>query len=489
MDHPVHHDRQGCLCLRPAVTTVTRTGEREGVRVVIDPVVIDKRPRSLVHMFLRRAEESSAQDAFYYPVEGGWQESSWLDTSELVDGLAAGLLALGLEPEERVALVARPRYEWVLGQLATLRAGGAVTAVEPDAGDAVIADVLADSGARVVIAEDYDVVRGLWRIRGRIKDVVKVVQIDGDYPDGRVVTLESLLAAGREHLLREPRALAQRLYAVRRDGLAALLYAPEPGSGAWRGVRVSHAALTYQATAVAALGLLTDQDLAYLALPLSTAYAQAVLAVQLACGFPLALEGRPGQALVSPATVRPSVLAATPAMLRRLREDVEGAQGRGLLRSRRTQEKRVRAEVRARLGDRLRLVVCAGGALESDLAGFFESYGVPVVEVYGRAETGGAVSVGRPGEQERTAGRPLPGTEVRISPDGEIEVAGPGVTDGYHRRPADTARVLRQGWLRTGDAGALDGEGRLLVLGRLPAHGADGRDKADPADEARPEGP
>ncbi len=105
-------------------------------RVTIDPTVLDKRPRSLVHMFLDRVAEAPDEDAFYYPVEGGWQESTWGQTHVLVEGLAAGLLALGLEPEERVAIVASTRYEWVLAYLATLWAGGAVTAVAPDADDA-----------------------------------------------------------------------------------------------------------------------------------------------------------------------------------------------------------------------------------------------------------------------------------------------------------------------------------------------------------------
>ena len=107
--------------------------------MTIDPVVIDKRPRSLVHMFLERVEETPDEDAFYYPVEGGWQESTWGQTHELVEGLAAGLLALGIEPEERVAIIASTRYEWVLGYLATLWAGGRGDAGRPGADDDTMA--------------------------------------------------------------------------------------------------------------------------------------------------------------------------------------------------------------------------------------------------------------------------------------------------------------------------------------------------------------
>src|SRR4051812_11083373 len=416
-------------------------------------------------MFLERVEDTPDEDAFYYPVEGGWQESTWGQTHGLVEGLAAGLLALGLRPEDRVAIVASTRYEWVLGYLATLWAGGAVTAVAPTADEDTIAAVLADSGARVVLAEDFETVHLLWRIRARIRDVTKVVQVDGDYPDPRVLALEELLAQGHQLLGREPRALSRRLYAVRRQGLATLPYVPIPMG--MRGVRLTHGALTYHATAVATLGRLSHDDLVYLPLRMDAVYAQALLGVQLACGFPVALEGREDRVVESLTVVRPTVVAATAAMLQHLRTQVEEDQPRRALRRQRTSEKRLRTAVREMFGDRLRFVVCAGRGVDAGLADFFEAAGVTLLEAYGRAETGGAVAVSLPEDAaSRTAGRPLPGTAVRISSDGEILVSGPGLMDGYHGRRVGTPAGPEHGWLRTGDAGVFDTEGRLRVLGR-----------------------
>jgi long-chain acyl-CoA synthetase len=463
VDHPVRRDHQG----GPGLTSLTRVcgPANEGAeRVSIDPVVIDRRPRSLVHMFLDRVAQTPDEDAFYYPVDAGWQESTWAQTHALVEGLAAGLLALGIEPEDRVAIVMSTRYEWVLGYLATLWAGGAVVAIPAAADDDTIAAMLADSGARVVIAEDYDAVHALWRIRSRIRDVAKVVQVDGDYPDPRVLPLEGLLALGHDHLAAQPRALSQRLYAVRRQGLAALAYVSDAGGR--RGVRLSHGALTYHATAVGALGRVSDADLVYLPLPMTSICAQEILGVQLGCGFAVALEGRADRVVDSLTLVRPTVVAATPDLLQQVRDRIEDDQPRGILRRQRSLEKRLRTDVRETFGERLRFVVCSGG-VDSGLADFFELAGVTVLEAYGRAETGGAVAVALPDDaRTRTAGRPLPGTEVRISGDGEILVSGPGVTDGYHgRRPTPSAQA-EPGWLRTGDAGVLDTEGRLRVLGR-----------------------
>src|SRR5262249_19698827 len=148
-------------------------------------------------------------------------------THQLVEGLAAGLVALGIAPEDRVAVMTSTRYEAVLAFLAVQFSAAAVTFLDPSADDAEVAHVLQDSGARVVIAEDVEATRVLWRIRASIRDVVKVVQIDGEYPDQRVLSLEGLLALGAERLDTEPRVVAQRLYAVRREGLAALVYEPD----------------------------------------------------------------------------------------------------------------------------------------------------------------------------------------------------------------------------------------------------------------------
>lgn len=462
-----------------------------------DSRMIDKRPRSLVHMFLERVDETPGGDAYYYPLEGGWQESSWEHTRDLVEGLAAGLLALGVQPEDRVALIMGLRYEWVLGYLAALWSGGAVTVIDPASDDATIIRVLADSGAKVVVAEDYDTVHTLWRVRAEIRQVAKVVQVDGDFPDGRVLTLEGLLALGHEHLAAEPRALSRRLYALRREGLAALPYVTD-AQGSLRGVRLTHAALTYQAAAVATLGQLGVDDLLYVPLRSTSAYAQALLGVQLACGFPVALEGRPGRAVESLQVVRPTVVAGTAGLLEGVRARAEEETSEGRLRRRaserafevarqvreaeaagetlpgrlarrhRSLDRKVLAGVRGVFGDRLRCVVVAGAGIDAELADYFALSGVTVLEAYGRAEAAGAVSVTLPEEVgSRTAGRALPGTQVRISEEGEIQVWGPGVTDGYHGRRTDRVGLVDQGWLLTGDAGVLDGDGRLRVLGRL----------------------
>lgn len=465
-----------------------------------DPVVIDRRHRSLAHMFLEWVEVTPDAVAYYYPVEGGWQESTWAQAAELVDDLAAGLLSLGLGVEDRVAIVSSTRYEWILVALAAWSAGAAVTTVRPGVTDQHLADVVRDSGARVVIAEDHEQVHTLWRIRAQIRDVVKVVQIDGDYPDARVLTLEGLLRLGHEHLAQHPRAIAQRRYAVRREGLAAILYT-DGSDGPVRGVRLRHSALTYPGAALASLGVLGENDLLLLGLPLAHSFGQTLLAAQLACGFPAALDDRPGHLIDGLDLVRPTFVGVTPQMLTQVRARVAKGQARRLrrraadraletarqvrdlekggepvparlARRHRSLDRRNLLSVREAFGGRLRFVVSGGAALDRELAEFFELAGVMVLDGYGLTEAGGAVCVDLPGDHHPgTVGRPLPGTEVRIADDGEVLVSGPGVMDGYHERRLDTAAVLRNGWLATGDSGVMDADGRLQILGRGGAPG------------------
>jgi long-chain acyl-CoA synthetase len=464
------------------------------VRVNDDPVVIEGRPRSLAHLFWDHVDVMPDSVAYYYPIEGGWQESTWGEAAEIVEGLAAGLVALGVGVEDRVAIVSTTRYEWILAALAAWSAGAAITTVRPGAGDDRMAHVLSDSGARLVIAEDHEEVHRLWRIRARIHGVSKVVQIDGDYPDPRVLSLEGLLRLGQDHLVEHPRAISQRRYAIRRTGLAAVLYSAA-SVGLPHGVRLSHAALAYQGAALRSLGVLGENDLLYLGLPLTYSFAQSLLAVQLACGFPAAVDGDPERLLASLSVVRPTFLGATPRMLAQVQAAVSRKQsGRlqrramarafetarevreldaagdsvpsRLARQHRSRDRHDLAAVREAFGERLRFVIAGAGGLDPDLADFFELAGVELLGAYGLTEAGGAVCVDLPGDHRAgTVGRPLPGTEVRID-DGAVLVAGPGIMDGYHERPLDTDAVLRQGWLFTGDLGVLENDGRLRILAR-----------------------
>ncbi len=292
--------------------------------------------------------------------------------------------------------------------------------------------MLQDSGARVVIAEDYDAVRTLWRIRARIRDVDQ-----GRADRRRLPRRAGALARGAARSRRGAaggRAARDRpaAYAVRRQGLAAIVYEPDD-DGRLRGVRLTHGALTYQAAAVASLGVVGEPDLLYLCLPLDRSSAASLLAVptsRAASRWPSRAGDR---SLDSLALVRPTVVGLTPALLR--------------------------GGARARRGRRTAPGCCAGGPSGASSRRVREVFGDAAaaswsrpgpgldagdrvlrrgrgdgVEAYGRPETGGAACVALPDDRAtvRRAGRcraPTQDRGRRRDPG-----VGPGLMEGYHRR-------------------------------------------------------
>ncbi|PUA81101.1 long-chain fatty acid--CoA ligase [Nocardioides currus] len=451
----------------------------------------------MAHMFWARSLVSPGDMAFSYPVNGSWQESTWGETRELVESLAAGLIGLGIEAEDRVAIISETRFEWILADLAIMCAGGATTTVYPSTRADEVAHILNDSDASVVLVDSLEQVAKLRAIRGRILKVRKVVLFDGDFPDGRVMTLEGLLRAGDEVLERDPACVSRRMGTLRSDMLASLMYTSGT-TGTPKGVRHTHSAWTYEGTAIAAQGVLGPDDLQYLWLPLSHSFGKVLLSTQMACGFPTAVDGDVDRIIDNLAVVQPTFMGAAPRIFEKVHsrivamQDQEGGirrrvfeQAFAVARRRRAYldqgkrvpyllgkrydvlDKAVFAKIRERFGPRLRFFISGAAALNPDIAEFFGLAGIEILEGYGLTESAAGSFVNRPEDNTLgTVGHVFPGTEVRLAADGEVLLRGPGVMTGYHNMPAETASVLRNGWLSTGDIGTLDHEGRLRITDR-----------------------
>jgi len=181
---------------------------------------------SFGRLFLDRVAASPAVEAFRYPTARGWSRLTWAETGERVRALAAGLLALGVQPEDRVAIASSTRLEWVLADFAAMCAGAAVTTVYPSTNAEDVAYILSDSGSRVVVAEDEQQLAKIRAARDRLPDVGKVVLVDGpvDDRDGDwVLTLGGLEDLGRQLLTERPSAVDDAVAAVRSDHLATLI--------------------------------------------------------------------------------------------------------------------------------------------------------------------------------------------------------------------------------------------------------------------------
>ena len=259
-----------------------------------DQATIDNRVASVGHLFRDRVAATPTAEAFRYPVGESWESLTWADSAARAYALAAGLIDLGVAPEERVALCSATRLEWVLFDLAVMSAGAATTTIYPTTLSADVAYIAADSGSKVVIAEDDTQVAKLREHRPDIPEVRHVVVIDGEGDGDWVLSLSELEERGQARLAAEPEMVNERIDQLTPDHLATIIYTSGT-TGRPKGVRLPHSAWTYEAAAVDSIGILSPDDLQYLWLPLAHVFGKVLLVLPLQIGFPTAVDGRVGK--------------------------------------------------------------------------------------------------------------------------------------------------------------------------------------------------
>lgn len=184
------------------------------------PTGVERRPASVGRMFLDRVADTPDLEAYRFPRGDRWESVTWAQAADRVAELAAGLLTLGIGPQERVAIASGTRYEWVLADLAIMCAGAATTTVYPSTVSSEVAYILSDSGSRIVFAEDDEQIAKLREHRDELGDVCKVVTFDGT-PDGDwVISLAELEDLGGQLLSERPDVVRERVEATAPDALA-----------------------------------------------------------------------------------------------------------------------------------------------------------------------------------------------------------------------------------------------------------------------------
>lgn len=465
----------------------------------LDLAKIENRAESVPRLFRDRVAATPNSEAFRYPDgTGGWASVTWAQANERVDLIAAGLISLGIQPQERVALASGTRYEWVVADFGILAAGAATTTVYPTTNAPDVAFIVANSGSRIVIAEDDKQVEKLRTHRAELPAVEKVVVIDGSADGDWVITLADLEQLGKQLLADSPSAVDDRIDAIRGDQLATLIYTSGT-TGKPKGVRLVHSSWTYTAAALDSLGVLSERDLNYLWLPLAHAFGKVMLALPLAIGFPTVIDGRVDKIVENLAVIKPTIMGAVPRIFEKVHGRIgdmmakEGglkktlfdwAIGVGVQVSRAKQsgqrispllaaqhtlaDRLVFSTIRQRFGGRVRFFISGSAALDREIAQWFDAIGIVVLEGYGLTETSAASSLNRPHAYRfGTVGWTFPETEVKIAEDGEILLRGPGIMNGYHDLPEQTAEAIESdGWFHTGDIGELDAEGFLRITDR-----------------------
>lgn len=451
---------------------------------------------SVAAMFFDRVRKSAEREAFRKLDGDRWISISWKDAAEQVEAVAAGLLALGIQPEERIGIASSTRYEWILADLAIMCAGAATTTVYPTTNAADTAFILSDSESRIVFAEDEAQLEKLREKRDDLPKLEKVVVLDGDGDGELIMSLAELAELGKTYLSDHPSCVESTADAITPDQLATLIYTSGT-TGKPKGVRLSHAAWVYEGTTVAGFDILHEDDLQLLWLPLAHAFGKVLISAQLACGFASAIDGRVDKIVANLAEVKPTFMGAAPRIFEKAHARVVTSQegvkeklsaaafavGRQvdqyrlagksvplpLKAAHSVFDRLVFSKVRAVFGGRIKFFISGSAPLNRDIAEWFHAAGLLILEGYGLTETAAGAFINRPDNYKLgTVGQVFDGTSVRIADDGEVQVKGPCVMDGYHNLPDKTAESMTEdGWLRTGDRGQLDDDGFLTITGRI----------------------
>ena len=464
----------------------------------VNHAVLENQAQSLGHLFRDRVTKTPDAIAYWYPEGEGYAKVTWRQAADRVYALAAGLVALGVGEEDRVAIAAGTSYDWVLADLANMCSGAATTTIYPTTIADDVAFIISDSGSKVIFAENADQLEKLRSIRDVIPEVSKVVLFEGDGDGDWVMSMEDLEILGRQQLERDPETVSVRIENITPDRLATIIYTSGT-TGRPKGVRLLHRAWAYEGAAVDSIRILGPDDLQYLWLPLAHVFGKVLLTLPIQIGFPTAIDGRIDKIVDNLAIVKPTFMGAAPRIFEKaygriqmMMEKEGGAklklfnwagnvgrqvsvlkeEGKSpnavLALQHRLADKIIMTKIRDRFGGNIRFFISGSAALNRDVARWFDAMGLQISEGYGMTESSAATTVNRVvAYKYGSVGWPLPGTELVLASDGEILMRGPGVMQGYHNNPEATAETLdSDGWLHTGDIGEIDERGFIRLTDR-----------------------
>ncbi len=464
-----------------------------------DTAFLDTMPANVAVQFFDRVATSPDSEAFRFPRGEAWESVTWKQVGDKVEALAAGLIALGVQPEQRVGIASGTRYEWILADLAVMCAAGATTTVYPSTNAEDTVYILADSESHVVFAEDDEQLKKLTDHRAELPHVSKVVTFDGATDGDWIISLDDLAELGAAKLAEAPDVVRTTSEAIAPDQLATLIYTSGT-TGRPKGVRLRHKSWVFEGEAIRVQNILDETDLQFLWLPMAHSFGKVLLSAQLACGFASAVDGRVDKIVDNCAAVKPTFMGAAPRIFEKAYGRIQTMQaaeggakekifhkafevglkveqlkreGKSVPLPLKVQhglfDKLVFSKVRERFGGRVRFFISGAAALNREIAEWFNAAGIVILEGYGMTENSAGATVNHPDDNRiGTVGRALPGAEVKIGEGDEVLLRGPHVMDGYHNLPEETHRALdADGWLHTGDKGSLDADGFLTITGRI----------------------
>ena len=417
--------------------------------------------------------------------DGEWREVSFEEVDVIVREIALGLIDLGVEPGQRVCILADTCPEWTYASFAVSAAGAVVVPIYPTNSPKECQWVAGNSGAVVAICEDSAQIAKLEQVRAELPDLRHVV----GFSDTEI-TLEGLRERGRKG---DQAELARRAEGTDLDDPCVFIYTSGT-TGPPKGCVLTHLNCASLGPMIHETDFIGDDEVSYLFLPLAHVFAQTVQVGSFEVGATIVFFGGDTKAVIPELTeTHPTYFPSVPRIFEKLYTlvtsqaepgQIEGAVKVGL-RVRELEEageqvsddlgaayeqadEALFSKVRAIFGGEVRRAVSGAAPIAPEILAFFLAAGVPVLEGYGLTETNGVGTVNRLEAQKvGTVGQPMPGVEIRVADDGEVLMRGPNVFREYWGNPEATAEAKDpDGWFHTGDLGSLDEDGFLRITGR-----------------------
>ena len=452
--------------------------------------------QTMLEMFNAQVRKSGDRSALRYKVSGAWRDVSWNDWNQRARRIALGLTTLGVQPGDRVCILAQTRPEWVYADIGILMAGATTVPIYPSNLADQCAYIVENSEAKVVFAEDEKQLAKLTKLRASLPGLKQVVLIAGNAPAGEswVTTLDALMVAG-DAVPGGAEVLNQRAASLTSETPLTFVYTSGT-TGNPKGVVLTHGNFVFECEAADEVFDIRADDTQLLFLPLAHIFAKLIYMIALKNGHTIAFAESIERVVDNLKETRPQFVASVPRIYEKIyskvtsgAKDAGGAKlkifnwamkvGRASSAARQRGEpgggfafalanKLVFSKLHATFGGNLRFFISGGAPLSRDIAEFFHAAGITILEGYGLTETTAATHINRLEKYKfGTVGLPLPGVETRIAPDGEILMRGPNVMVGYYKRPEDTAESIdAEGWFHSGDIGEIDSDGFLRITDR-----------------------
>ncbi|MGH2953734.1 MAG: AMP-dependent synthetase/ligase [Solirubrobacterales bacterium] len=429
----------------------------------------------------------------YKDDSAAWVSKTYTEVGEIVRKLSLGLIDLGIEKGDKVAILANTRPEWSYADFAALSAGAIVVPIYQTNSPDECQYVLDNSDAKAVVVEDDEQLEKVRRVRDQCPKLEHVIRMTGS--SGDAVSFEELSERGAG---RDPADWEARWRSVTPDDICTFIYTSGT-TGPPKGCVISHGNYRSMCDMALAVGVLEEGEVTYLYLPLAHSFALLIQLLSFSLGGTLVYwERDPLRIVPNLAETKPTYFPSVPRIFEKIytaataavekegglkkavfdwaigigkkvrAREHEGRSAGPLLRlQHRIADRQVLSKIRNLFGGNLKQAVSGAAPINPEILEFFDAAGVLVVEGWGMTETSTAATIATPDDFKiGTIGKPFPGCEVRIADDGEILVKGPNVFQGYYKNEEATRETLIDGWLHTGDLGEFDEDGYLKITGR-----------------------